>query len=482
MSINRILADLGKAVDSSSTGNFLSKEASGAEFNPVQWSDINSAPTILDSALASAIIDSAYIQARQSGVGSGGIDSATTIALIDSSYVAARASTGGSGFVKYQYTATASQTTFQDSDANGNVLSYDADYILVHYNGVLLPSADYTATDGSSVVLATGADSGSIIGIAKWGAAAGSSSGGSSLSFTWGGDRGIVMGGNGSLNIDFFSIATPGNASDFNADVSSSLGYSQGACAGDGTKVVYAGNGNPGTAQVHIQYVTAATLGTCSDAGDLTSARMAPAAAGDGTYAYYMGGWSGSTVSWPTNAVNIIDYFTVSTLSNATDFGDLLLSETDGVAGSDSVYVVRCGGYSSSSVLLNTIEYFSTASAGNASNFGDMLNTVRDNAGVTDTTRFVMTGGLGSSTAVQNVIQYIEIQTVGNATDFGDLNVNMYNHSGCSDGTYGVFCGGSTESQKSMCYITIQTTSNATDFGDLFNTHTQFGCASGASS
>jgi len=53
MSINRILADLGKAVDSSSTGDFLNKEASGAEFNPVQWSDINSAPTILDSDLAS---------------------------------------------------------------------------------------------------------------------------------------------------------------------------------------------------------------------------------------------------------------------------------------------------------------------------------------------------------------------------------------------------------------------------------------------
>ena len=50
----------------------------------------NTDATGLDSALASQLIDSAYIQLRQSSVGSGGLDSALTTQLIDSSYIQLR--------------------------------------------------------------------------------------------------------------------------------------------------------------------------------------------------------------------------------------------------------------------------------------------------------------------------------------------------------------------------------------------------------
>ena len=58
----------------------------------------------------------------------------------------------------YQYTATAGQTTFSGSDANGNTLAYTVGAEQVYLNGVLLVrGTDYTATNGTSVVLASGA-------------------------------------------------------------------------------------------------------------------------------------------------------------------------------------------------------------------------------------------------------------------------------------------------------------------------------------
>ena len=58
----------------------------------------------------------------------------------------------------HTYTATASQTTFTGASSEGVTLSYaDTNYIDVFQNGVLLGSDDYTATSGTSVVLAQGA-------------------------------------------------------------------------------------------------------------------------------------------------------------------------------------------------------------------------------------------------------------------------------------------------------------------------------------
>lgn len=58
----------------------------------------------------------------------------------------------------FQFTATASQTTFSGLDTSGVSLAYTPGAAQVYLNGVLLsPGSDYTATTGSSVVLVTGA-------------------------------------------------------------------------------------------------------------------------------------------------------------------------------------------------------------------------------------------------------------------------------------------------------------------------------------
>ena len=61
-------------------------------------------------------------------------------------------------FTTYQYTATAAQTTFSGVDANGNTLAYTAGSVQVYLNGALLQNtADYAATNGTSIVLTAGA-------------------------------------------------------------------------------------------------------------------------------------------------------------------------------------------------------------------------------------------------------------------------------------------------------------------------------------
>lgn len=58
---------------------------------------------------------------------------------------------------EYFYTATNAQTTFTGADNNGTTLAYVAGKIDVFKNNVEVDEADYTATNGTSVVLDTGA-------------------------------------------------------------------------------------------------------------------------------------------------------------------------------------------------------------------------------------------------------------------------------------------------------------------------------------
>jgi len=61
--------------------------------------------------------------------------------------------------VEYQFTATANQTTFSGSDDNSETLSYSAGAVQIFLNGILLDSGvDYTATNGTSIVLSETVD------------------------------------------------------------------------------------------------------------------------------------------------------------------------------------------------------------------------------------------------------------------------------------------------------------------------------------
>jgi len=70
----------------------------------------------------------------------------------------AATSAGTATMRTYKYTATASQTTFSGSDDSGSTLSYSINNLIVTLNGLVLEDgSDYTATNGTSIVLTVAA-------------------------------------------------------------------------------------------------------------------------------------------------------------------------------------------------------------------------------------------------------------------------------------------------------------------------------------
>ena len=70
---------------------------------------------------------------------------------------------------RHTYTATAGQTSFSGAGAENVTLTYsDELYIDVYQNGVKLSPADYTATSGTTVVLAQGASVSDIVEVVKY--------------------------------------------------------------------------------------------------------------------------------------------------------------------------------------------------------------------------------------------------------------------------------------------------------------------------
>ena len=428
MSLNLKIGRLGSAIDSATTGHFLSKGATDAVFQAVSSGG-------LDSASVTNLIDSAYVQARQSSA-SGGLDSAATISLINNNT--------NSGFYKYKYTATSGQTVFADSDANGNVMSFDPNSTLVFYNGVLLDeTTDYTASS-NTVTLTSGADAGVSITVAKYGV------GYVAPVFPWGGNRGVIAGG-GTASIEYITIASPSNASSFGS-LTTSRSNQGGSGASDSTYglCIIGGGSNA------IEYITFSTLANATSFGTLTSVVNRPTSVSNATY-----GISGSGDFGGYR--NTIEYVTIASPSNATDFGDLTVSADGRGSGNDATYGLWGAGYSGGNNP--TIDYITMATPSNATDFGDCTIARFYVTGSHDETYVVFAGGTGPT----NVIEYVTTATPSNATDFGDLTQSKYGMAGgIADGTYGVFAGGTTGSNVNVIeYITIASPSNATDFGDL---------------
>ena len=65
-----------------------------------------------------------------------------------------------------------------------------------------------------------------------------------------------------------------------------------------------------------------------------------------------------------------MDYFTIASTGDATDFGNLSAARTSPEGSSTKIRGVLGGGAEPS--IVNTIDYFTIATTGNATDFGDM--------------------------------------------------------------------------------------------------------------
>jgi hypothetical protein len=70
---------------------------------------------------------------------------------------------GGGKAARYIYTATGGQTTFSGADAFGATLAYYPGTVEVAVNGLWVPYNEYTATNGTSIVLASASVFGDIV-------------------------------------------------------------------------------------------------------------------------------------------------------------------------------------------------------------------------------------------------------------------------------------------------------------------------------
>ena len=219
-----------------------------------------------------------------------------------------------------------------------------------------------------------------------------------------------------------------------------------------------------------IEYITINSAGNATDFGDLTAANQMSS-----------GGMSSSTRGMFAHSSfsNIVDYVTIASTGNATDFGNQRYSYQLRACSSNSTRGLVAGGNRSGQSYSNEIDYFTIASTGNYTNFGTLDVPRYGLTSCSSTTRALFAGGYTGSTS--NVIDYVTIATTSYATDFGDL-FNDGIDSGkkvyfgaCSSNTRGVFMGGNSNSigGRTMSYVTISTTGNSSDFGDLI-AYTQY--------
>jgi hypothetical protein len=354
--------------------------------------------------------------------------------------------------------------------------------------------------------------------------------------------RAVFAGGGAPTNvIDFIDFASFGNATDF-GDIGTTTNFNYFGASSSETRGVFGGGGNPSNISI-INFVTIASTGNSQDFGDLTVNRITMSAAGNSNRVCFFAGQQNPA---PGPSTDVIDFVTIATTGNATDFGDttgnlgfkisggsnghgglkldnfqrpsvtympgsgralftggqnpsvstsidMTMIKTKGNSSSFGTLAtgmrsmssassltrsLSAGGYSSD--YTNAIRSVEFVSQGNDSDFGDLIGERYDpqSGNVGNTTRGIFAGGHEKSgNAQDNVIQYITIATTGNATDFGDLSAGRQSMAGMTSNTRGVFAGGTSgpANVNIMEYITIASTSNVTDFGDLSAVRTEAG-------
>ena len=204
------------------------------------------------------------------------------------------------------------------------------------------------------------------------------------------------------------------------------------------------------------QFVIFANLGAAANFGDtVTTSHASGGAISHATRGIFMGG---------AGPVNHMEYITIGTAGNGTDFGDLTVARTglNNACVASTTRGIILGGNGGSAT--NVIDYVTIAAPSNATDFGDLTAVTTDTTSVHSTTRGVRISGGGGG----NVMDYITMASAGNATDFGDLGSTSNSDyiQAIHNGTYGWMnqYAGATSGLKQQ--ITIATAANASEISD----------------
>jgi len=193
--------------------------------------------------------------------------------------------------------------------------------------------------------------------------------------------RGVFVGGTTPTEIDtidFVTIATTSNAIDF-GNLSGTRQQVSGSSSP--TRGIIAGGFVSPAAVNTIEYVTIASTGDAVDFGDLATSTWALTAAASQTRSIIAGG--AINPGGGTTATNTASYITIASTGNANDFGDLTVGRFQLTGVSNSTRGAFAGGYipSPTSANQDTIDFVTIASTGNASDFGNLHGGARREMG-----------------------------------------------------------------------------------------------------
>ena len=270
--------------------------------------------------------------------------------------------------------------------------------------------------------------------------------------------------------MDFIEIATTGDATDF-GDLSERR-YNVSGCGSATRGVFMGGQGSPSSLFNTIDFVTISSGGGANDFGDLidlggsiNDLMQSGAVTSNDTRGLYMGGFT--PVGGLNSRQNIIEFITIATTGDASDFGDITVYSQGSQACASPTRAVRGAG-AGNPANQQVMDFVTIATKGDAINFGELASILGlFPASLSSTTRGIFAGG--STPTKLNTIEFITIATLGNATNFGDLTVVTYGAAGSSNQVRGVIGGGGSPSgdRNQINLITIASAGNASDFGDL---------------
>jgi len=340
-----------------------------------------------------------------------------------------------------------------------------------------LASSGQSASGSSSPITVTGLTNGTAITftVTATNAAGTSSASSASNSVTpiVGAARGLFYSGatsSGTSNvIDYITINSTGNATDFGNARSARQYYTGGA---SGTRAIFSHE------YQGYDYITIASTGNATNFGSLNAFSTAHAGSSNNTRYLIWGGFDGSS-----QTLTRIEYVTIATTGDGTDFGDMNESTFYNAAAGGETRAVCSGGQNigGGGSEVNTISYVTIGSTGNDSDFGDMSHTKAEHGCTTNDTRVLFIAGLKDGFQNTNQVEYVTLASTGNASDFGDLSSARrgISNGNISSTTRAISGGGSTTSSVNVIdYFTYSSTGNATDFGNLTVSRNRLGGAS----
>ena len=247
--------------------------------------------------------------------------------------------------------------------------------------------------------------------------------------------RGVAAGGfDPTANykrIDFVTMSSTGDATNFGSLTSNREGPM--GLSNETRGIAAAGWSRPNSNNIQeIDFVTIASAADSLDFGDLITPTNYGAGAASPTRGLLIAG----NIPAPGDMYNRIEFITIATTGNAQEFGELKQAHQYTVSGAaNSTRALAWGGSTipSTDTATNIIEFITIATTGNATDFGDMTRAVKGSGASASSTRSVCLGG-----NFENIIEYVEISTQGNAVDFGDATAGRNYGSSFSNGHGGL--------------------------------------------